>query len=181
MSVGYPANKDLRSLDREQILGRLRERIVAFAASRIQRDAAEDLAQEVLIVLQEKYPHVSRVEELAPLSLEIARFKILALRRKVVRRGENKAVPVDELSVADQRDNPEGAYRKAERIERLKAAMAGMGERCRELMRLKLQGHTFPEIQAILGVRSINTVYTWDARCRRELLERMGGTWESAE
>jgi RNA polymerase sigma-70 factor (ECF subfamily) len=154
---------------------------VAFAASRIQRDAAEDLAQEVLIVLQEKYPHVSRVEELVPLSLEIARFKILALRRKVVRRAENTAVSIDDVSVPDHRDDPEGAYRKAERIDRLKAALAGMGDRCRELMRLKLEGHSFPEIQAILGVRSINTVYTWDARCRRELLERLGGAWEKAE
>ena len=39
---------------REAILLKLRERIVAFAASRIQRDAAEDLAQEVLILLHEK-------------------------------------------------------------------------------------------------------------------------------
>ena len=29
-----------------------------------------------------------------------------------------------------------------------------------------------------LGARSINTIYTWDARCRKELLELMGGSWE---
>jgi len=45
-------------------------------------------------------------------------------------------------------------------------------------MRLKLQGRTFPEIQKIMGVKSVNTVYTWDSRCRKHLLELMGGDWE---
>jgi len=38
-------------MSRDEILDRLRERIVAYAASRIQRDAAQDIAQEVLIVI----------------------------------------------------------------------------------------------------------------------------------
>jgi RNA polymerase sigma-70 factor (ECF subfamily) len=88
---------------------------------------------------------------------------------------------VDEIPLADRRDGPEEAYEKAERMERLKAALAGLGDRCRELMRLKLEGRSFPEIQSILGVRSINTVYTWDARCRAELVKRMGGSWEKSE
>jgi RNA polymerase sigma-70 factor (ECF subfamily) len=53
-----------------------------------------------------------------------------------------------------------------------------MGERCRQLFRLKLEGKSFPEIRELLGVKSINTIYTWDFRCRRELLERLGGNWE---
>jgi len=40
---------------REELLQKLRERISGFAASRLQRDAAEDLAQEVLILLHQKY------------------------------------------------------------------------------------------------------------------------------
>ena len=56
-------------VDRDHILARLRERIVAFAASYLSRDAAEDLAQEVLLVLHEKYPQLERVEDLLPLSL----------------------------------------------------------------------------------------------------------------
>jgi hypothetical protein len=39
------------------ILASLRERIVAYAAS-VQRDTAEDLAQEVLMVLEVKYAQV---------------------------------------------------------------------------------------------------------------------------
>ncbi|MCZ6780907.1 MAG: hypothetical protein O7C73_04615 [Nitrospirae bacterium] len=50
-------------MERDEILARLRERIVAFAASRISKEAAEDLAQEVLIVLHEKYAHVTEMVE----------------------------------------------------------------------------------------------------------------------
>src|SRR6516225_4889192 len=88
------------SVDRNQILERLRERIVRFAASRLSRDAAEDLAQEVLLVLHEKYPTLERVEDLLPLSLEIARFKIMGARRKTHRRGEDNQVSVDDLPLA---------------------------------------------------------------------------------
>jgi DNA-directed RNA polymerase specialized sigma24 family protein len=77
-------------VDRNQILERLRERIVRFAASRFGGEGAagpaQDIAQEVLLVLHEKYPALDRVEDLLPLSLEIARFKILAARRKTIRR-----------------------------------------------------------------------------------------------
>ena len=76
-------------MDRDQILARLRERILRYAASKLSRDAAEDVAQEVLMVLHEKYAAVDRIEDLLPLSLEIARFKIWGARRKSVRRGEN--------------------------------------------------------------------------------------------
>src|SRR5438067_11927913 len=86
---------------REEILRKLRERIVSLAASRLRGDAAEDLAQEVLILLHEKYGHVDRVEELLPLALQIVRFKILALRRKSARRGEYTRVSVDDIQVAD--------------------------------------------------------------------------------
>src|SRR5579862_2502332 len=90
----YPSRPPM---DRTEILARLRERIVRFAASRIQRDSAEDLAQEVLLVLHEKYSTLDRAEDLVPVSLEIARLKIWAARRKSVRRGENTQVPVEEV------------------------------------------------------------------------------------
>ncbi len=59
------------------------------------------------------------------------------------------------------------------------AAVSGMGDRCRELFRLKLEGKAFPEIQVLMKANSINTIYTWDARCRKDLLQKMGGSWEA--
>jgi RNA polymerase sigma-70 factor, ECF subfamily len=165
-------------MSRDEILGALRERIVAFAASRISRDVAEDLAQEVLIVLEEKYAHVTRLEELVPLSLRIVRFKLAGFRRKAVRRGETSSVSVDEVPLPDLHENPGTALEKKEMMERLTAAIGKLGDRCRQLFQWKLEGRTFPEIQKLLDVGSINTIYTWDSRCRKQLLELMGGRWE---
>lgn len=163
---------------RDQILQTLRERIVAFAASRIERDVAEDLAQEVLVLLQEKYAHVTAIEELVPLSLQIVRFKMVSLRRKAHRRGETSSISVDDIQLPDLEANPAAAFERKEMLERLSAAIAKLGGRCRTLIRLKLEGKTFSEIQEAMGANSINTVYTWDARCRKELLQHIGGAWE---
>src|ERR1700676_2913511 len=170
----------LRSGSREELLEKLRERIVGFAASRIQRDAAEDLAQEVLILLHEKYGHLERLEDLLPLSLQIVRYKMMALRRKAQRRGEYTQVPVDDIQLASDGADPLAAAEQREMRGRLLAAISKMEERGRRLFELKLEGKSFAEIQDSLGAGSINTIYTWDFRCRKHLIELMGGGWESA-
>lgn len=166
-------------MEREETLVRLRERIVAYAALRLSREVAEDIAQEVMLVLHEKYREVTRIEELLPLALQIARFKIVSLRRKAYRRGEYSQVSIDEIPLPDSGANPGRDLEKKEMLERLTAAISQLGERCQETIRLKLQGKTFGEIQKLMGVRSINTIYTWDFRCRKQLLELMGGSWEA--
>jgi RNA polymerase sigma-70 factor (ECF subfamily) len=137
-------SKERIAVERNEILARLRERIVRFAASRLSGDAAEDLAQEVLLVLHEKYPTLDRAEDLVPLSLEIARFKILGARRKIVRRGENTQVSVDDLPLASPGAGPLEQAERRQRLERLEAALLELGERCRELFRLKLEGSWAP-------------------------------------
>ena len=166
-------------MSRDEILAQLRERIVAFAASRMGRDSAEDLAQEALILLEEKYAHVTELSELLPLSLQIVRFKMAGARRKSVRRGESSQIPVDELQLPSASLTPEEQARRRQSVERLTAAVQRLGERCRELIRLKLLGRSFAEIQEHFGAASINTVYTWDARCRKNLLDLMGGRWDA--
>jgi len=81
----------------------------------------------------------------------------------------------------DLNASPADWVERKEMLERLTAAIGQLGGRCRELFRLKLEGRTFPEIQKILGVGAINTVYTWDHRCRKHLLELMGGDWEQGK
>ena len=165
-------------MEREQILLKLRERIVAFAASHWQGDTAEDVAQEVLILLHEKYHHVDRLEELVPLALQVARFKIMSLRRKAIRHGEYTQVSVTDIQLPDLQADPAVLAERKLMLERLTQAVAQLGGRCRELLRLKLEGKNFGEIQKRMGAQSINTVYTWDYRCRRQLLDLMGGDWE---
>src|SRR4030088_3850053 len=113
---------------RDDILRRLRERIVGFATSRLQRDAAEDVAQEVLILLHEKYPHVERLEELLPLALHMVRLKLMARRRKSLRRGEYNQVPVDDLPLADPGMSPAEAVEQREMRERLIQAIGKLRE-----------------------------------------------------
>ena len=163
---------------REAILARLRERMVAFAASRYAGAHAEDLAQEVLVLIHEKYGHLDRLEDLVPLGFQILRFKLAAHRRKAARRGEYDAVDVEVFPPVSDAPDPATVLERKERLARLLGGIAKMGDRCRELFRLKLQGRSFAEIQGLLGVASLNTIYTWDHRCRKQLLEALGGTWE---
>ena len=161
-------------MTRDEILTSLRERILAFATSRVSREVAEDLTQEVLVLLHEKYARVTELTELVPLAFQVLRFKMLDAHRKSLRRGEYNQESVDELPLANPGDDPATLLDQKQRVDRLLAAVAQLGD----LLTLKLEGHSFPEIQTRMGQHSINTIYTWDLRCRKQLLSLMGGTWE---
>jgi RNA polymerase sigma-70 factor, ECF subfamily len=165
-------------MDRNQILASLRERILAFATSRVSREQAEDLTQEVLVVIHDKYSQISDLVELVPLAFQILRFKMLDAHRKSFRRGEYNQESVEQLPLADPGDDPATQLDQKQRVERLMAAITQLGERCRDLFRWKLEGKSFPDIQKLMGQTSINTIYTWDLRCRKQLLALMGGTWD---
>ena len=165
-------------MDRDQLLASLRERILAFATLRVSKAQAEDLAQEVLVVLHEKYGHVIELTELVPLAFQILRFKMLDAHRKSLRRGEYNQESVDDLPLADPGDDPATQLDQKQRVDRLLAAITQLGERCREFFKWKLEGKSFPEIQTLMNQTSINTIYTWDLRCRKQLLHLMGGSWE---
>lgn len=166
-----------KPVSRDEVLGKLRERIVRFAASHLAGDTAEDVAQEVLMLLHEKYGHLERLEDLVPLSLRIVRFKVMAVRRKAARRGESRQVSIDDIPLPGLDASPAEYLERKELLEGLTRAIGQLGERCRQLLRLKLAGKTFSEIQKTMGVGAINTIYTWDHRCRKRLLELMGGSW----
>ena len=165
-------------MDRDHILASLRERILAFATLRVSKAQAEDLAQEVLVVLHEKYAGVTELSELVPLAFQILRFKMLDAHRKSLRRGEYNLESIDDVPIADSRDNPGTELERKQTVERLVQAMSQLGERCRELFKWKLEGKSFPEIQKLMNQTSINTIYTWDLRCRKQLLALMGGSWD---
>ena len=94
------------------------------------------------------------------------------------RRGEHATLSTDDIQLRDPRADPEHLARQRIMIDRLRKAIGKLGDRCRELLKYKLQGRTFVEIQKLMAAGSINTVYTWDLRCRKSLIETMGGDWE---
>ena len=163
----------------DEILSRLRERIVAYAACHITRDLAEDIAQEVMLLLHTKYGEVSALEELLPLAFQIARFKIAGAHRKAHRRGEDRQAAIEDVAPVDPGISPSDYVERKETLERLAKALGKLEGRCRQLFRLKLEGKSFAEMRVILRAGSINTIYTWDFRCRKQLLERLGGSWEA--
>ncbi len=165
-------------MDRDSILASLRERILAFATLRTSKEQAEDVTQEVLFLLHEKYAHVTDLTDLVPLAFQVLRYKMLDAHRKALRRGEYNQESVDDLSLATPDASPETQLDQRQRVERLMTALAQLGVRCRELFRWKLKGKSFPQIQTLMGQTSINTIYTWDLRCRKQLMALMGGSWE---
>lgn len=134
-------------MERDQILATLRERILAFATSRVSRDHAEDLTQDVLTVLHDKYPTVSELTELVPLAFQVLRYKMLDAHRKALRRGEYNQESIEDLPLADPGDDPVTQLDQKQRVDRLLAAMAQLGEHCRELFRWKLEGKSFPRFR----------------------------------
>jgi RNA polymerase sigma-70 factor, ECF subfamily len=165
-------------MNRDQILGGLRERILAFATLRLSREQAEDLTQDVLSLLHEKYVHVTDLTELVPLAFQILRFKMLDAHRKALRRGEYNQESVEDLPLVDPAADPATQLDQQQRVERLLVAVGKLSERCRELFTWKLEGKSFPEIQQLMAQNSVNTIYTWDSRCRKQLLALMGDRWE---
>lgn len=165
-------------MTRDDILTSLRERILSFATSRVSKELAEDLTQEVLVLLHDKYARVTELTELVPLAFQVLRFKLLDAHRKSLRRGEYHQESIDELPLANPGDDPATILDQKQRVDRLIAAVAQLGDRCRDLFKWKLEGNSFQEIQTLMGQTSINTIYTWDLRCRKQLLSLMGGTWE---
>lgn len=127
------------------------------------------------MVLENRYRHVEAPDEALSLVFQILRFKMSGWRRRVTRRGEGQSVSLDDLPLAHPDADPEVRAERAELKERLKTALAELGERCRELMRLKLQGSSFDEIRRHFRVESINTIYTWDLRCREQLKAKLEG------
>jgi RNA polymerase sigma-70 factor (ECF subfamily) len=157
--------------DRNEILSLLRDRIVGFACKRLRhREDAEDLAQDVLLLIDQKYPEVTALEELVPLSLQVMRFKMLALWRKRDRRGENRTANLEEIHAVSG-DDPEKDAIREQQARCLARGIAMLSERCQRIFALKLAGQSFREIQHQMGAKSVNTVYTWDFRCRQRLRE----------
>jgi RNA polymerase sigma-70 factor, ECF subfamily len=182
VTAGGSVSLDAAQASRDELFRQLRERILRFAASRVARDVAEDLSQEVLLLLATKYAALSAAEDLVPLAFRIVRFKIMGYRRKALRHGEigpgsSGDHPADWADPVTWH-GPEEQLRRRELSDRLASAVQQLTGRCRTLLRLKLEGHRFADIQQAMGARTINTVYTWDARCRERLLQLMGGAWE---
>ena len=129
------------------------------------------------MLLHEKYRDVEAIEELVPLSFRIVRFKMAAGFRKSARHGEGTAVQAEDAGLCSAGD-PENDLIEREQRRLMLEALDELGERCREILKMKISGFGFEQIRLRLGAASLNTVYVWDLRCRRQLIERLKTVWE---
>jgi RNA polymerase sigma-70 factor (ECF subfamily) len=167
MGLYYALKMPASETQRDSILALVRERILLYAASRVGTDAANDLAQETLMLLDRKYGHVESPDDLVPLAITIMKFKMRELRNR------RDFSPPPMIEMPDERPDPEEVARYEELREGILRAVENLGERCQRLFLLKLDGYSFLEIKEKMRADSINTVYTWDFRCRHELRKLM--------
>ena len=164
------------TLTRDAALASLRLRILSAARRRLSPADAEDLTQEVLLLLTTKYAEVEDPGQLVALALGILRKKRADLWRKCARRGEASAEDVTEVPLPDGSPGPDTIAADRERLRLFAEAAARLEGRCREILRRKLEGLSFVEIAAELG-RPVNTVYSWDFRCHQRLRTLLGDRW----
>jgi len=162
---------------RERLLAQIRERIVRYAASHIGQSDSEGVAQEVLIVLHKKYPHLENAGDLVPVAFSTARYVIMGRRNKWRRRGESAISDSMKATIPDGTKSPEQKTIDLQFREHLLEAFREMDARCRRLFRLLLEGRKTAEIQGLMNAPSAQAVYNWNHRCRaslREILESKG-------
>jgi RNA polymerase sigma-70 factor (ECF subfamily) len=159
----------------------IRKRVVDFATSKIGRDRAEDVAQSCVLLLMQKYSDVRDLTTMLKISIGIARNKMFEQFRQEKREMQFPKEAGDdtntfEEAIPDQAD----FFREFERrqlVDRVIGAMLQLGFKCRNVLRLKLvENKGSAAIQELLGVNSINTVYTWERRCLQKLIDVAGGT-----
>jgi RNA polymerase sigma factor (sigma-70 family) len=153
----------------DELLNRIRVRTVGFATYLGCGNDAEDLAQATMMVLHDKYARVADAEELAKLATTICANLI-----KNWRRSKWNPAHADELSptLADHSNpDPEATM---ELKDLLLKAIQESGKRCKELLRLRLDGATTKEIAARLGLSpgAVDTAY---CRCVERLRGALGG------
>lgn len=149
---------------RDEVLVKVYERIRSYATSQVGGQDAEDLMQEAILVLNHaRYLHLDKAEDLLPLAITIIRNKAYELYR----RNRTGQLP-------EEYDPPDAGHDLAEdtRIaifqQRLEEGLLKLGERCRRIFQDKLDGYSFVEIAHRMQ-EPVNTIYTWDLRCRKPL------------
>jgi RNA polymerase sigma-70 factor (ECF subfamily) len=161
------------AFSRDQVMEQVRERIFRYSSSRIGAEKADDLTQDALMLLITKYRHLDSPADLIPVGIRIMQFLIKGGKRDYAARREVDFL--ERAEVLDFEADPEEKARATQHQRRLMAAVDRLGPRCRELFLLKLEGYNFLEIKEKMAAKSINTVYTWDFRCKDDLRRVDGG------
>jgi len=164
-------DRDQTGMDRDQILQALNARIVGYTTSKLRMTSAdaEDLAQEVLVVLVQKYSHLEALEDLLPLAVTILHNKCRNLTRKSWRRKEE---PIAEELWEYPGLSPENLSLSREQQRQLADAVRRLKPKCRQLLRFHLEGQKLKDIARSLGEPEGTVNARW-SRCRKALAKEL--------
>jgi RNA polymerase sigma factor (sigma-70 family) len=155
------------------ILAIVRDRVFRFAASRMSREDADDMAQTVMTIMYQKYRDVTNPDQAMAIATGILTRVRIGWYRKRLRRGEDRNEQVDVLPLADERDTPERAAARKRAAHQVHSAIAALDERCQKVIRLSLEGFGGREISTFLKMPSPNAADLALSRCRAKLRQTL--------
>ncbi len=158
---------------RSQLLVLIRERIVNYGTSHVGRESAEDLAQDTLMLLEQKYSNLEQMGDLLPVAIRIMSFKLKSFRRTTGRQRVSDT-PIDEMPLTSADPDAAEQLARAEFRKSIFAALDKLGSRCKRLFLLKLEGHRLTQIREMLGASTMQQLYMWDFRCRESMRQLIG-------
>lgn len=157
-------------------LEKLRVRIRSYAASKQGGQAAEDITQEVLVVLAEKEKALGsplKFNDAMGFAVETLKYKCLEHGRRA--RKDSREIPVDDFSThpgfvvdADQYVTLEQKQEQKQLLERLKKGIRRLPERCQKLIKFDLERLDTKTISVQLNI-SVGNVWTTRSRCYEKL------------
>jgi len=167
----------------QESLRTVRQRILGFLIARgHDRTEAEDVAQDCMVALLDRYREVRDGQEMIKLGVRIAFNRICQVYRDRKRVAPISEAAVDQMEFRSPR-NPDSGRRIEEKVEcrdivdRVVRGMLGLQPRCRELLRLLLiEQKSSDEIRAAMGIES-NYLYVLRERCFRALRRSAGGSF----
>jgi len=153
----------------------VRERLRGFLLARKHAASdAEDVAQDCILILLDRYPQVRDPIELLKLATRIAGNRICQVYRARARVASlTPGHPADRSPA----DDPEEAAGRRELVDRILLGMMELQARCRALLRMLLvEQMEYAEVRAILGLDA-DYIYVMRQRCLQSLRRNVGGTF----
>jgi RNA polymerase sigma factor (sigma-70 family) len=176
-ALGYAVAQAQPADERDRVFQVLRERVSRFAAYKVGAGQADDIAHMAMETLIGKYPHITRLEDLMPLTTTIAMNHIRHLWRR--KSGELQNTQVDEANHFDPCRDPEEQVILRNLIDRMCAVIGSnrFKDKCRKVLQLVYAGVPYEEIRETMGAKTMATLYTWVHRCHNELRSGLGDSF----
>lgn len=166
-----------RAGDREAenvLFGQLHARILALAKRRTgNAEVAEDITQETMRTVYEKYATIDVPTGLLPWVFRILHHKV----GNHLKRSRTEARYRGTLTWETIGLTPEGERAAFDLVRTLRPALQSASAECRKIFRLLLRGAQRREIQRAFGDEPIGTVDSRISRCRKRLLARLERRW----